>query len=122
MTDPPDDQSNDVQRWVDRLIAAARSGEVEDVGTGQPLDPAAANDRIPERTIPAAALREVLRRSDLVVDPHGLRINGARITGALDLEQIQFAHPLHLTSSRIDEDINLNGSALKELTLNGSHI
>jgi hypothetical protein len=116
VTSIQDNQSNDVQRWADRLIRAARSGEAENLGPYHH-----SNDWPAERRIPAAALREVLVRRDLAVDPRGLRIRGARFVGDLQLANISFRYPLELQDCRVDA-IDLTDSSLHALSLNGSHV
>lgn len=110
-----------VQQWVERLIGAAKCGELIDLANGEPCDPAGAETWSDERTLPAAALRELLTYQDLAVDPWGLRIRGARIIDDLDLAHITFNHPLHLSECRIEGDINMNYVSFNELTLNGTH-
>ncbi|MBP1054453.1 hypothetical protein J6397_30375 [Rhodococcus qingshengii] len=118
---------DNVATWLLRLREAAR--------TGDPLDLAAdlaseSPDRNPahgqawgtERQIPAAALRAVLIDHALAVDPHGLRINGAWITGPVDLAHLLFEHPLHLRGCGFERGIDLSSSSLTELNLAGSHI
>ncbi|MEV0297004.1 hypothetical protein [Nocardia sp. NPDC050710] len=113
--------------WVKRLRDAAEAGERLDLAADLPQEspdrnPAHAQSWGTDRQLPAAALRAVLLDRTLSVDPRGLRINGARITGPVDLENVQFEHPLHLTESHIAHDIDLSGSKLKELNLSRSHI
>ncbi|MBY6386617.1 hypothetical protein HG717_22225 [Rhodococcus erythropolis] len=118
---------DDVDEWAARLRTAMRTGKVLDLAADlSPLsilrNPTHADIWGRKRRIPAAALRVVLTDRDLAVDPHGLRIKGARITGPVDLENVQFNHPLHLTESHVEHDIDLTGSTLKELHLCGSHV
>ncbi len=74
-----------------------------------------------ERTLLAAALREVLTRRDLLVDPGGLRIRGARTAGRLDLSYVAFRYPLHLTQCYIEGPIYMNHAALRAVKLDGTH-
>ncbi|WP_218025323.1 hypothetical protein, partial [Nocardia jejuensis] len=125
MTTPVED--DDVASWVKRISAASEQGETLDLAKDHAANsadrnPAGGDKWGPERQIPAAALRAVLTNRNLAVDPHGLRINGARIVGPVDLENIKFEHALYLTKCRFDCHIGLCGSTLKELNLSGSHI
>ncbi|MEV0765157.1 hypothetical protein [Nocardia sp. NPDC050435] len=120
-------EADAVVRWVERLTAAAERGELLDLADGLAADsparePADGDEWGLTRQIPAASLRAVLTNRDLVVDPHGIRINGARIIGPVDLESITFEHAVHLTACHVECHINLTGSKLKELKLSGSHI
>jgi len=112
-------------RWVQRLTAAARSGEILDLtaGVSDPdmLDPAHADTWPNERRVPAAAIRTTLLNAELDPDPHGLRLQGAHITGALDLEHVRVPCPLWLTHCRIEDDADLTNGRLVELTLAHTH-
>jgi hypothetical protein len=92
------------------------------VGISDPdlLDPAQADQWPQERWVPADAIRATLLRSDLNPDPHGLRINGARVTGQLHLEHAKIACPFGLFSSRLDDVAHLNYAQLPELWLVGT--
>ncbi|MCK8673930.1 hypothetical protein M1M07_22825 [Rhodococcus sp. HM1] len=120
-------EPDDIASWVERLSRKAECGELLDLAEGfvfgsDARDPDRAEGWGTDRQIPAAALRAVLINRDLVVDPRGLRINGARITGPVDLKHVQFDRPLHLTTCRIDHYIVLTDSTLKELDLTGSRL
>lgn len=59
-----------------------------------------------ERTIPATALRDILRgRLASDPDPHGLRLRGARITGRLDLENLTTSVALELYGCVLTEGL-----------------
>src|ERR1700739_790851 len=111
-----------VRRWVERLERHAESGKPIDLAPDSPCDPSTANTWSDERTLPAAALRDVLTRRNLDVHPVGLRIRGARITDYLDLAYITFSHPLELRDCCIQGNINMQGAVLKALTLIGTHM
>ncbi|WP_327100270.1 hypothetical protein OIE68_16765 [Nocardia vinacea] len=115
-------EADEVASWVERLTAAAERGEVLDLAEEFASDSAGGAYWVPERRIPAAALRTVLINRNLAVDPHGIRIHGALITGAVDLENVKFEHPVHLTTCLIEDHVDLAGATLKELSLSGSHI
>ncbi|MEV6280325.1 hypothetical protein [Nocardia sp. NPDC051832] len=120
-------EADNVASWVERLTTAAKRGEridlAEDLAADSTArDPASGKKWRSKRQIPAAALRKVLVDRDLDVDPHGIRINGARIIGPIDLENIKFEHALHLTACHVEHHINLTGSTLQTLQLSGSHI
>jgi len=114
------DRDASLQRWVERLAVAATTGTKIDLADGGACDPATADDWRPERTVPAAALREILTRRDLTIDPHGLRIRGARIIDNIDLAYVRFDYPLHLTDCRIDGEFNMEHVVLRELKLTGT--
>lgn len=60
---------------------------------------------------------DALRR----IDPGGLRIIGARITGALDLKDARLTFPLILRNCAIPERMNLKAATFPRLDLNGSY-
>ncbi|RYF58720.1 MAG: hypothetical protein EOO27_11620 [Comamonadaceae bacterium] len=117
-----------IAAWEVRLREAARSGEPIDLASDLESDadgqnPALADAWGTERQIPAAALRSVLIDPDIRVDPRGLCINGARVTGGpVDLSNLQFKYPIRLVRCRVDDPIDLTGATLKGLALAGSHI
>jgi uncharacterized protein YjbI with pentapeptide repeats len=124
MTDAGND---DIERWVDRLSKSVERGDPVDLAAGLASDsdernPATADRWGNGRHIPAEALRALLIKRGLNVDPRGVRIRGARITGRFDLRNVKFEHALNLFSCRVDEHINLIGARFKELKLTGSHI
>ncbi|WP_143542723.1 hypothetical protein [Rhodococcus qingshengii] len=113
--------------WIARLQSAAQAGTTLDLAAdldpdSPDRDPTFADNWGAERHLPAAALRAVLIDRTLRVDPRGLRINGARITTALDLENVHFDYPLYLTQCRIEGLADLSGTTFKELRLTGSHV
>jgi len=108
-------------RWVQRLTTAARSGEIlnltQRVSDPDLLDPAQADTWPENRRVPAAAIRTTLLNAKLNPDPHGLRLRGAHIIGALDLEHVRVPCPLWLTHCRIEESADLTKGRLVELNL-----
>lgn len=85
---------------------AAEAGEVLDLS------------RRADNVVPADAIRELLRASDL--DPLGVRLTGARITGELDLEFVHATVPLLLDNCVFDERLSLFSAELPALSLDGS--
>ncbi|TQC47384.1 hypothetical protein EEB14_20730 [Rhodococcus sp. WS4] len=109
----------------ERLLAGARDGTVFDLSTDADpdhRDPATADTWPEQRVIPASAIRRILTGCYNDIDPHGLRIRYARITGIPDFENIIFERPLHLENCHIDEPIELSGSNLVQLNIERSHI
>jgi cytoskeletal protein CcmA (bactofilin family) len=72
------------------------------------------------RVIPAQAIRKALLE-EKTPDPRGLNINGAIITGDLDLSFVIFRVPLALIACSLNS-IRLDGSRLVDLNLTGSEI
>lgn len=105
---------NDHAIWVNRLLDAARRGEVLDLQAGAPAaqyNPATANEWTTDRRVPASAIRavmlDVLRGEHSDLDPRGVRIKGARITGSADFTHINFGYPLHFIRCCVEEPIDL---------------
>lgn len=127
MTTTPDDGDEVEAPWIARLRHAAQSGKPLDLAP-VPADESEDQDAADtyagqsDRRLPAAALRTVLTNQDPDIDPRGLQIKGAWIAGLVDLKHLRFDHPLHLTECYFENDIELAGSALKELNLSGSHV
>lgn len=74
-------------------------------------------------TIRAELIRElVLGRSGDRLDPLGVRIHGARITGTLDLTHVPAAVGIELRGCYFDRAVFLTGARLPWLTLSASHL
>ncbi|WP_214514800.1 hypothetical protein [Rhodococcus sp. WY5] len=121
--------ANDDALWVHRLIDAARRGVVLDLQAGAPAtqyNPSTAHEWPLDRSIPASAIRtvmsEVMRGEHPDLDPRGLRIQGARITGPADFTHITFSYPLHFSRCYVDELLDLGYTKLGALLLSKSHL
>jgi hypothetical protein len=100
---------------------------VEAVVRGQVLDLAAAgevlNDRVPrcwgaDRTIRACVVRDILRgRLAPDVDPRGLRVHGAQISGRLDLDNLCSSVPLELDGCLLTDGISVRLADLVSLSV-----
>ncbi|MET8756328.1 hypothetical protein [Lentzea sp. NPDC004782] len=88
------------------LRRAAEAGEVLDLS------------RRGDNTLPAKVIRDLLRSGD--VDPRGLLVVGARITGSLDLDFIRTPTPLQLDNCLFEEPFTLHDTELPALSLDGS--
>ncbi len=77
----------------------------------------------PRYTIRAELIRElVLGRSGDRLDPLGVRIHGARITGTLDLTHVPAAVGIELRGCYFDRAVFLTSARLPWLTLSASHL
>jgi len=77
----------------------------------------------PRYTIRAELLRElVLGRSGERLDPLGVRVHGARITGTLDLTHVPAAVGIELRDCFFERALLLVSAHLPWLTLAGSHL
>ena len=105
------------------LEKKAQTGAWLDLRSGDPEVDSPANGANwgPERTIRAEALVELLIRADH--DPRrALRLRGARIRGALDLEGVQIDCPMALLNCYFEEAITLEEATTRSVRLSGSHI
>ncbi|WP_189156260.1 hypothetical protein [Lentzea pudingi] len=68
--------------------------------------------------VPATAIRDLVRSGD--VDPRGLRVRGARVTGALNLDFITTSTALQLDDCVFEEPLSLHDADLPALSLDGS--
>ena len=80
-----------------RLVAAARAGQLRDFVGGGPNDADEVDGWGPERTVRAGVLRDLLLGRHGELDPRGVQLRGARIGGVLDLDDVRTATPLRLT-------------------------
>ncbi|MFD4643850.1 hypothetical protein ACFWN2_41535 [Lentzea sp. NPDC058436] len=88
------------------MKSAAEAGEVLDLS------------RRGNNVVPATAIRDLLRSGD--VDPRGLLLVGARITGVLDLSFISTSTALQLDDCVFEEPLSLHDTELPALSLDGS--
>ncbi|WP_433476212.1 hypothetical protein ACQPZP_03690 [Spirillospora sp. CA-142024] len=116
MTEPQSD---------DELMHAAATGTLVDLRTGDPQrdDPARGAAWGPERVVRAEVLADLLtgRR----VPDGGLRavkLRGARITGALDLEAAELAGPFLLGDCHFEQPVVLRGCSASSIGLPGCHV
>jgi hypothetical protein len=97
------------------LVDAAASGDVLECSQLSIEQLSATGD--PEHTIRAELL---LKRCDKPLDPRGVRLRGARITGTLDLTHVHGAVGMELRGCRFDQPVLLRDAHLPWLTLTGS--
>ncbi|MGH3815549.1 MAG: hypothetical protein ACRDUV_24380 [Pseudonocardiaceae bacterium] len=77
----------------------------------------------PRYTIRAELIRElVLGHSGDRLDPLGVRVHGARITGTLDLTHVRAVVGLELRGCHFERAVFLTGARLPWLTLSASHL
>ncbi|MEV6715000.1 hypothetical protein AB0M48_23540 [Lentzea sp. NPDC051208] len=88
------------------MIRAAEAGEVLDLSLRG------------NNVLRAEAIRGLLRSG--TVDPRGLLLSGARITGALDLDFISTSTALQLDNCVFEEPLSMYGAELPALSLDGS--
>jgi hypothetical protein len=70
----------------------------------------------------AEVIRDLLVGRHGEVDPRGLRIVGAVVTGQLDLDGVQCGVPVRLLRCRFDEPVLARGAQLSLLSLAGSQV
>jgi hypothetical protein len=101
------------------LVDAAASGDVLECSQLSIEQLSVTDD--PEHIIRAELLRElVLRRCDKPLDPRGVRLRGARITGTLDLTHAEAAVGMELRGCSFEHPVLLEDAHLPWLTLTGS--
>ncbi len=112
-----------------KLLRAAPKGEVAVCGPNidedDPAnDPSKADQWGPERTIRAEMLRWLCvdRHARELVDPKGIRVDAAKISGTLDLSFVAVPFPLGLFRCRLLEDANLMHAEIPALNLSGSRV
>ena len=93
------------------LIAAAREG--------RPLD--CAGEQGPGQ-VTADVVRRICRDEAATVDPRGLILRNALITGELDLSGLRVPFPLSFHNSRFDAPVSLTGAELQALAITASNL
>ncbi len=112
-----------------KLLRAAPKGEVAVCGPNfdekdTENDPAKAESWGEKREIRAELLRWLCvdRRARELVDPKGIWVHAAKISGKLDLSFVAVPFPLILIRCRVVEDADLSNVEIPALSLNGSWV
>jgi hypothetical protein len=103
-----------------RLVDAARSGQLLDLASGDSVEVEQAGQWGPERVIRAGVVRDLLLGRQHDLDPRGVRLRGARLDHNLDLDDVRTATPLQLIDCHIDR-ITARRAHLSHLDLTGAH-
>lgn len=109
-----------------RLLQAVAAGEIVDFRVNRPAgnDPEQGSAWGPERTVRAAAIRAIAAETDteFKVNAGGLKIAGAKIAGALDLEGAQIRCPLYFIGCFFEEPITLRDASAHTIFFHGSRV
>ena len=109
-----------------RLLAKTAKGKLAGYATDNPEQdkPECGANWEDNRTIRAEVIRAICLGAvkGLSVDPRGILIKGARITGKLDLSGVTIPFPLAFNACHFEEQIILSGAKIKDLTLDGSYL
>jgi hypothetical protein len=113
-------------------LTSVEKSLVEHAGRGEWLDLAADDEDIDEaamrswgesRACRASVIRDILLgRLGAAIDPHGVRLRGARITGRLDLDNLATDVWLKLEDCLLDEGVVARDARLPGLLLSGCQI
>lgn len=110
----------------ERIVAAARTGQLVDLRVGVTTldDPAGGMEWGVGRSVRAELLIELLTKDHApeISRPQAVRIQGARITGALNLRMRTLICPLVLQDCYIDQSVDLNEASAAAICLPGCHI
>jgi uncharacterized protein YjbI with pentapeptide repeats len=112
--------TEDGTTWIRRLRKAAGSGEPVDLAPDFPedeSDPPDAGEGVSARELPAEDIRALLLEPDLVIDPRGLRVRGALVTGILDLDNAKLPCRLVFTHCRFENAPSFEQAILPGLVL-----
>lgn len=108
-----------------RLVDALRADGTVDLSVGDPAvdAPAGGASWGPERTVAAHRLAEILvEASQEGRRPPSLGLFGARVTGSLDLADVELAGGVGFADCYFDEPVRLSGASMPWLALSGSHV
>jgi hypothetical protein len=113
-------------RWGTDLGGAGagqhvRQGEWLDLpAEGETVDKASMRSWGKSRTISATVIRDILRgRLAADPDPHGLRLQGPRISGRLDLESLSTDVNLELSDCLLEEGVLARDARMASVRLAG---
>jgi hypothetical protein len=108
------------------LSRAAGKGEIAACGPNRPIDDLTNNPSswLPERRIRADLIRWLCvdRYAKEFVDPRGIQVIAAKISGVLDLSSVVVPFPLTLVRCSLDEDLNLRGANIGEINFQGTWV
>src|SRR4051794_29933931 len=106
------------------MIDKAAEGEPLDLLDGPVPELEATQAWHPERIIRAAVLRHLLVQPDWPVHAKGVRLNGVRISGRMDLEAATLRCPLRLSTCFLDDPqpVQLNYATTSLLEITDSHL
>lgn len=102
-----------MQQWERAVETVGEAELLEAVGAGQMLDCGGG------RRVDAQLLRRCCHDLKGRVDPRGIRLAGATITGEVDLAGLEIPFPLHFSGCEFDSPLTVEGAALQELTVTG---
>jgi hypothetical protein len=108
-----------------QVLQALTTGEFVDLTVGDPEhdDPAGGGTWNAKRAINAALLVDLITSTRQVDAPErAIKVRGARILGAVNLETARLVRPLHLRDCYFDEPVNLNEAAAPAIRLPGCHL
>lgn len=109
-------EAGDLTERERELVAATEQGEILTCSDLPPEE--LANSEDPQHVIRAEVIREILRgRLAGEADPHGVRLNGARITGQLDLENLHTKLSLVLKGCVLDNRLVARDARLSTVRL-----
>lgn len=91
------------------LIAAARAGRLVDCG-----------DDAGPGVVDSDVVRRICRTESAAIDPRGLRLQNAVLTGTLDLSGMRVSFPLSFNNCQFDMPLSLAGAELHALTITRS--
>ena len=113
-------------------LTSVEQSLVERVGCGKLLDLVAEGEAVDatamrswgkSRAVRASVLRDILRgRLVADIDPHGVRLRGARIIGRLDLENLTTDVSLKLVVCLLEEGVVARDARLAALSLEGCQL
>jgi hypothetical protein len=120
-------QLSDLNEAERQLLNAATRGTLVDLQVGDvDIDnPARGATWGAERTVRAEVLVELLtgeQTHDEAGRPRAVKLRGARISGALNVEAAQLACPLLLADCHVEQPINLNEVTAPAIRLPGCHM
>ncbi len=97
-------------------------GEIADLHLGEKIDFNNTSSWGPEYIVNASFIRKLCTEPDLApkIQPHGIRIRGARIVGNIDLNSLSIPFNIFLNECSIPNALDLRHATVRSLDLSGS--
>lgn len=103
-----------IERNEEQLTSASKNKNIIEIFKGRPTEKTEHNE------MRADFLRWLILTSEVIIDPKGIEVQRAWVSGKLDLEHVHCLHVLSFFHSVFEEVLLLRGATTKSIHMNGS--